>query len=92
MDDEMKRVIKTRVQQLEDTHREELQHLIEQQTLALTDLIVQLQEQVRKYHRSTYTHIYRVNIWKQYMTCLQNTRIKSDTLNSYTILRSAECA
>jgi hypothetical protein len=44
MDDKTKLAIKTRVQQLEDNHRDELQHLIEQQTLALTNLIVQLQE------------------------------------------------
>lgn len=41
MDDKTKLAIKTRVQQLEETHRNELQHLVEQQTLALTNLIVQ---------------------------------------------------
>ncbi len=46
MDDKMRLSIKTRMQQLEDTHRDELQHLIEQQTLALTNLVVQLQEKV----------------------------------------------
>jgi hypothetical protein len=82
MDDKTKLAIKTRVQQLEDNHRDELQHLIEQQTLALTNLIVQLQEKVPSIIMYVISDSGdRASPLSRCQTCSQNIRIKSAISN-----------